>query len=388
MARLCENCRKAGRVWCPHDFAERLKTSLSGKIKQEMFGPSPPNILVGHSSYPNVCWGPLVFADSASLLRDDPKKMYGMSLEQILKVRSFMVRGIRRGDVRLTGRMLQEVQEAVMSITPVDVEARFSKQPRFSLELDDVLHPIGAFAPIEKFKIAQNPEIPKKVDEVVDEKMKAEEALVELLLSGFDVHYLSKLLSAGILGQKGQRKLVPTRWAITAADDIAAKRFISSVKDCPIIEQVCVFSNTYLDNHFEILLLPGKWEYEQFEAHLENPEKIAWEHESFWGRTSYAESEGGGYYAARFAVAEALYKSRLQARVVVFREIGKEYSVPVGVWEVRENVRAALRKPPKKFESIKQAILYLKASLKVPIQKYLKRSLIIGQMRLDKWIGF
>ncbi|MEM4554265.1 MAG: hypothetical protein QXT25_00240 [Candidatus Anstonellaceae archaeon] len=388
MARLCERCKKVRRVWCPHDFAERIKAALAGKIKQEMFGPSPPNILVGHSHYPNVYWGPLVFADSSSLLKDDPKEMYGMSLEQILRVRSGMVRGIKRGDVKASGRMLQEAQEAIMSIIAVDVEARFSKVPSFSLELDEVLHPVGASAPIEKFRIAENPEIPRKVDEVIEEKMKAEEALVELLLAGFDVHYLSKLLSAGILGQEGKKKMVPTKWAITAADDIAAKRFISSVRDCPIIEEICVFSNTYLDNHFEILLLPGRWEYEQFEVHLENPEKIAWEHEPFWGRKSYAESEGGGYYAARFAVAEALYKLRLQAQVVVFREIGKEYSVPVGVWEVRENVRAALRKPPKKFESVPDALQHLASALKVPISKYLKKSLVIGQTRLSKWVGF
>ena len=411
MGKLCDSCKRSGRVWCPHNAALEIRARMAGSFKQEMFGPTPPNVFVGHNFYPKVYWGPLV---SAQPVEDDPSAMYGMSLEGIIESRASMVRGMARSGVTEKGRMLEEAQLAVMSIKPVDAEARFSRTPVFSLELDDIAHPVGASAPIEKFKVADNPVVPKLVDELHDEGVKANSAIRELLLSGFGVHYLSKLLTSGILGGKEKRKLVPTKWAITATDDMAGRRFMESIRDCREIEGLRVYSNTYLDNHFEILLLPGNWEYEQFETaltpeleglHKKRKERgnlqyssAAWadwkydgrvniseEHEPFSGRSDYAEMQGGGYYAARFSVCEALYRMGRQARAIVFREIGTGYDVPVGVWEVRENVRHAFANPPEKFESKEQALSHLSEKLAVPLKEYIKRSAVLMQRRLNEF---
>ncbi|MFA6489651.1 MAG: hypothetical protein WCT52_03120 [Candidatus Micrarchaeia archaeon] len=413
MGKLCDNCKRNGRVWCPHNAALEIRARLSGSLKQEMFGPTPPNFFVGHNFYPNVYWGPMVSAQAEAPV-DDPAQMYGMGMERIIESRAAMIRGMKRGNVKTGGRVLEEAQLSVMSIKPVDAETRFSRTPVFSLELDNVAHPMGASAPIEKFRMADNPVVPKKVDEMVDENILAQSAIRELLLTGFDVHYLTKLLTAGILGRKDNRKMVPTKWAITATDDMAAKRFMESVRDYREIGQPLLYSNTYLDNHFEILLMPGNWEYEQFETALTqeletlqkkrkardnlNYSSAAWadwkydgrinmseEHEPFSGRTAYAESQGGGYYAARFAVAEALYRMGRQARAIVFREIGTGYNVPVGVWEVRENVRHAFLNPPEKFETRESALSALSERLAVPVKEYVKRSRILAQRRLNEF---
>jgi len=412
MNRLCDNCKRSGRVWCPHNAALEIKARLTPSLKQDMFGPTPPGLFVGHNFYPNVYWGPMV---SLEHVEDEPANMYGMTLEKIIESRASMVRGMKRGGVMApSGKMLLEAQEAVMSIKPVDVEARFSKTPQFSLELDDVAHPVGASAPIERFAMADNPAIPKRVDEFYNENVLANEALRELLVSGFDVHYLSKLLMSGILGKKAKRKLVPTKWAITATDDMAAKRFMESVRDCRELEEIRIYSNEYLDNRFEVLLLPGGWEYEQFEALLtpeleERKRKMqgasgirvshsSWaewkhdgrvnmseEHEPYFGRSDYAERQGGGYYAARFSVCEALYKMRRQARAIVFREIGTGYTIPVGVWEVRENVRHAFGNKPERFASKDEALECLALRLSVPLKEYTARSKILLQRRLTEF---
>jgi len=430
MGSLCDNCRRSGRVWCPHNAALEIRTRIAGSLKQDMFGPTPPNLFVGHNFYPKVYWGPLVSAvspnaeqgeESGAAARtpndiEDPAKMYGMTLQSIIESRANMVRGMKRDSVKATSRMLEEAQQTVMSIKPVDVETHFSKKPVFSLEFDAITHPVGASAPIEKFKMADNPEIPKKVDELHDDGVLATEALRELLLSGFDVHYLSKLLTAGILGKKENRKLVPTKWSITATDDMAGKRFMESLRDYRELEEIRVYSNQYLDNHFEILLLPGNWEYEQFEtaltkeieelyrkrqdrAALKFSSSLHWEawganasqvnmseeYEPFAGRSDYAERQGGGYYAARFAVAEGLYLMNRQARAIVFREIGTGYSVPVGVWEVRENVRHAFLNTPEKFATREEALLHLSEKLSVPLREYKKLSRVLLQRRLTEF---
>lgn len=422
MNKLCDPCRRQGRVFCPHNAAVEIRARLQGSIKQEMFGPSPPYLFVGHNFYPKVYWGPMVSAQPAV---DDPAQMYGMSMEKIIESRASMVRGMKRGGVKEGGRMLESAQEAVMSIKPVDAEVKFSKVPTFGLELDSVVHPVGASAPIEKFRVAENPVIPQRVDELHEEGVLANQAIRELLFEGFDVHYLTKLLTSGILGREENRKLVPTKWAITATDDMAAKRYMDSIREFREIANPMIYSNTYLENHFEILLLPGAWEYEQFEVALtreiEGLQKkrqgalergtagdkerdglyysssnwSSWkhdgrinmseEHEPFSGRTAYAESQGGGYYAARFGVCEGLYRKKRQARAVVFREIGTAYDVPVGVWEVRENVRHAFLSPPEIFQTREEALSRLSEKLAVPLKEYMKRSRVLLQRRLSEF---
>ena len=411
MATLCDDCKRHGRVWCPHSAALEIRARIAPTLKRDMFGPTPPHVFVGHNFYPNVYWGPLVSSEAAS---DDPRDMYGMSLEKIIESRAGLVRGMKKDSVKTTSRMLAEAQSAVMSIKPVDVEARFSRDPVFSLETDDISHPMGASAPIEKFKMTDNPSVPKKVDSLANDSTLANEAIVELLLSGFDVHYLSKLLTAGVLGKKQNKKMVPTKWAITATDDMAAKHMMESIRDNREIDSPCVYSNSYLDNHFEILLLPGNWEYEQFEAALTPEieerrkkrtgttglkfEHAAWEdwrtdgtinfseeHEPYGGRSDYAERQGGGYYAARLGVVEALYKMRRQARVVVFREIGTAYTVPVGVWEVRENVRHAFENEPVKFTTREEALSHVASQLAVPLPEYVRKSKMLLQRRLTEF---
>lgn len=411
MAKLCDDCKRHGRVWCPHNAALEIRARIAPTLKRDMFGPTPPHVFVGHNFYPNVYWGPLVSSEAAS---DDPRDMYGMSLEKIIESRAGLVRGMKKDSVKASSRMLSEAQSAVMSIRPVDVEARFSRDPVFSLETDDISHPIGASAPIERFKVADNPSVPKKVDSLSNDSTLANDAIVELLLSGFDVHYLSKLLTAGILGRKNSKKMVPTKWAITATDDMAAKHMMESVRDNREIEEPRVYSNTYLDNHFEILLLPGSWEYEQFETALtpEIEERVkkrqsaanlryehaAWgdwkhdgtvnfseEHEPYGGRSDYAERQGGGYYAARLGIVEALYRMRRQARAVLFREIGTQYTVPVGVWEVRENVRHAFENEPAKFATREEALSHIAGRLVVPLAEYMKKSKVLLQRRLTEF---
>jgi len=77
-----------------------------------------------------------------------------------------------------------------------------------------------------------------------------------------------------------------------------------------------------------------------------------------------------------------LRKIKKQARVIIFREIYEGYIMPVGVWEVRENVRNAFKNKSRKFGNLKDALNDISKNLKVPIKEYLKRSEILMQKRL------
>ncbi|RLG19908.1 hypothetical protein DRN67_01450 [Candidatus Micrarchaeota archaeon] len=377
-----------------HPLFKRIDLAELQKMqeREHLFGPTPPNVFVGRVGYPNINWGPLVSVEhSNSGMLDNPAKWYGMDYARIIEMQISMVRSKTKSNIYEKPRTLERVQEGVMSVKPVDAELTFKRKPRFHLAFSNYLQPMGSSAPLKEFKVCDNPAIPKKVDEVVEERVRATEAASELYADGHDVYYLTRLLSAGILGREKARKLVPTRWSITAVDDMIAKQLMERIRTYPEVPDYQVYTANFLYNHFEILLMPGRWEYEQFEAwepgsfwdEGKRTYNIEHEYEPFEGRTRYAEEEGGGYYAGRLGVVEALEKRRRQARVVIFREIGQEYNVPVGVWEVRQNARHAMSSMPKRFSTLSDALEHLSTKLKIPLSEYKRRSRILPQARLS-----
>jgi hypothetical protein len=396
--RLCLTCKGGrllcGRPSCPLLAKIHIQNPIEKKLKESMFGPSP-SIFVGWKGYPRVFVGPLtsVEEEGAELL-DNPARWYGSDFNEIIKMRSMLVRSKSLQGVKERTGLVEKAQELVLSIRPVDTEVEFKSRPNYSLSFSPISQPMGPSGVLKDFDIAENPSIPKKVDSIVSDELKAVEATFELYKSGFDVYYLTRVLSSGALGREENKKLVPTRWSITAVDDMIGKRLMEEIKAYPLVGDYLVYSNTYLDNHFEILVMPRKWEYEQFEAWAPNTlwtmayskPAINQESEGYWGRSDYALKEGGGYYAARFAVQEALSRMRRQGGVIVFREIYEGYVMPVGVWEVRENVRQAMKKPPRRFDSLEGALRDISTRLKIPLEKYIEKSRILLQRRLEEFL--
>ena len=97
-------------------------------------------------------------------------------------------------------------------------------------------------------------------------------------------------------------------------------------------------------------------------------------------RTTYAKI-GGCYYAARLAVCELLEKERRQATVIVLREARPGYIMPLGVWQVRENVRNAMIQRPLRFETLKDALERISTQFRIPVDQWTRMSKLIGNAR-------
>ena len=395
---LCIIC-KGGRLLCGRSYCPLLQkisiaNPIQDKLKKEMFGPSPPSIFVGWHGYPNVFIGPMSSLDPENpQIFDDPSQWYGLDFNDIIKLRSMLVRSKKEQNVRERTKLVEDSQELVLSKKPIDVEIKFKRAPQYHVSFSPISQPMGPTGILEKFRITENPKIPRKVDAVVSDELKAADAAFLLYEKGFDIYYLTRVLSSGALGLEKNKRLVPTRWSITAMDDIIAKRLFEDIREYPSVNEFRVYSNTYLDNHFEILVMPGAWEFELFEAWApqtlwtlsRDKPVVQVEGEPHKGRSDYAVKEGGGYYAGRLGVAEGLVRMKRQARVAVFREIYEGYVMPVGVWEVRENVRKAMEKEPKKFNTLEEALVDVSSRLTIPIQEYMRKSSILRQRRLSEW---
>ncbi len=367
-----------------------LKPLFSKRIPREVFGTSPSSIFIGRYNYPNVFAGPMVGLTDNVANADSPGNWYGLPLEKIVEYRLSLARGEKTVGVKNAGnRISLDLQDTALSLNPIDVEVRFEREPFQRLSFSTFLQPMGASGKMEKFSLADNPNIPRKVVSLVEENVDVRTAVSEGFNHFSDVYYLQRALSSGALGK--EKKLVPTRWSITAADSILANHLLHDVREYRSVDKIAVYSNSWMGNHFEIAILPGTWEFEQFESWepgsywAAKADPLEYEYEPFEGRTDYAEREGGGYYSGRLAVVEALHSMNRQGKCIVFREISDEYQVPVGVFQVRENCRAALRNSPTIFETKEELLKTLQIRLKRPILQYIQKSRVLTQRKLTEF---
>ncbi len=330
-------------------------------------GTSPPSVFVGSYNYPKVFVGPMVppIHGDTSLL-DSPEKWKGKTLEEIVNFRLNLVRGIQKTSINQTdGRYIENLQEVTMSSKPTDSDLIFQKTTSPSISLDGESAPFGPIGEIKSAKFSGTSSVKSIEKAFYDKDLKAQDAVLNLYNSGIEISKIQKCFSIGILGQK--RKLVPTRWSITATDDIISKSLTDEILDYDLIDSCRVFSYEHLGNVFSIVLFPHRWIYEMIEAWYSNGILgFGSDNEDARG-IDHPPAISGAYFAAKLGVVEYLVKKKIQAGVVILREIRPEYAIPVGVWHVREGIREAMKQNPVMADDFEDA-LHL-ASNKMSISK-------------------
>jgi hypothetical protein len=353
------------------------------RIGKSLEGMSPPEVFVGRHGYPLVRAGPMLPAGCSSDALAEPPNL-AMDIGEIIAARSSMVRSESKivvKEAEVPGRLLEAIQQIALSSSPVGTEVTFCRPPQGRLQFDGVLSPSGPSGEMLGMQITTNPLIPRKVDRIVEDRDAGAAAAVgELYVGGIGADHISRMLSLGLLGKK--RKLVPTRWSITASDDMIGKLLKETVLDCIQVNDYYLFSGEKLGNHFEILLMPQPFSFELVEIWRA---RSVWAEEGFIGsdredvrpRKAYS-SLAGGYYAARLAVLEHLAQLGRQAGVLAVREISESYWAPLGVWVVREVTRAAMHSSPARFASQAEALAEMERRIRTPAGQWHKEAKLLA----------
>ncbi len=374
---LCVKCRGGkylcGLSHCPLLVRHYVKTASS----RELYGSSPPTVFVTRRGVVKPAAPPEV-GDTSHY--ETPQVWLEMPIERFLAMRLSLLYGAVKD-----ARRLQELQLLALSQRPVEVEMYFKKLPT-GVQFNEYTPPTGPTAPLRRFKLAGEPKLPKAAERLHgDYHAKAGTAIVEMYRAGLDVSYITRALSVGTLGVK--RRLVPTRWAITAVDKTLSDWLVDKVKKLPEINEYYLYARRTTGNLFLAILAPGAWAYEWGEAFEPNTVwnpggalEVATDFELYRGRSDYPEI-GGCYYAARLAAAEALYAMGRQAAVVIWREVYTGFTTPVGVWWVRENARAMFREKPVKLDTLEEALEAASYILKTPLDVWLKASRLIPVLK-------
>ena len=348
----------------------RFKYRDLGKISK-LNSNSPPSVFIGSKlRYPLVNVGILspLEKDENAWIYDDAKYWaeQNFTINDVVKLRDSLLNSrfqARVQDSRLNKKFIQIAQELALASNPVDVEIELKQDIFVGRKKDRVVAPHGMKAPLKKARITSNVKIDRKVDKVINDEIKSSEGINYLYKNNFSEYVLSKILSVGVLGLKKDKKLVPTRWSITATDDTIGKKLLESIREYKWIENYELFFGSFMGNHYLILLFPNVFSYELFELYLPgsswNPTKeikASTDYEDFSGRKDYASNTAGGYYASRLPILEYLNKIKKQASILAIRLETPSYWAALGVWVVRESVRKALSHRKLEFNGLNEIL--------------------------------
>jgi len=391
---LCLACRGGrrlcGKPRCPALIKLYPLLNIRKRMRlDQLDGSSPPGVFVGRMGYPHVYAGPLVppmLGETSHFCA--PEEWLGRSVDEIVNFRTSLIRGKFRVNVTKpfeNDRFLNRTIEMALSKVPVDTELTFKKKPSNRIFLDGTLQPMGPSAILKNMKVGSG-KTDRRIEKAYsDHDLKAEQAVLNLYLSDVPVSKIQRVFSVGALGIKQQRRMVPTRWSITAVDSTISRRLIEDqVKENKLINEYRVYEYNYLGNRFVVLLLPFNWSYEWIEAWYPgtswNPHSqsiaLSGDWEGYRGRTTYA-SNGGCYYSVRLAVAEFLAKEHRQASVIAMREIYPSFILPLGVWINRECMREAFHQTEYKFNTLHESLDYIGTRFAIPMEDWIEASSLL-----------
>ncbi len=338
----------AGCPWRARIRASILAKQAETRLKEE-YEAYTTQPFIGKYGYPTVRLSliqPVTAAtpEEASA-KDHPRMLAQQSLQEILRERlSALQPSWKR--VRVTNtvsRAVTTLQAFALAKRPVLTAVTLREKPRISLTPLSSSPPIGMHAEAKRVEEAEHAQPLKPLEKIAtDPYTPTREAVLRLQKQGVDAYRLTGVLSTGLLGTASRQRLVPTRWSITAIDDMLGRNAYET-----LIEQgepgFLYAEGGFLGNEFIILIFKHEaYAYELIEYYTQST-RIMQDSEFFKPRNAYADETAGGYYAARLSILEGLAMHRLRGLILAIRLITPAYAFPLGVWVVREAARRAMR---------------------------------------------
>lgn len=393
--------------WKDVELQLKVKSAFNSILelgKDNFFGSSPPSVFIGSKlRYPNVNVGILSPAmhDKNSWVLDNPRYWANSetTIKDVVSYRSSLINSRFKSsvkDARKEDKFLDIAKEIALGYKPVDVEIYLKKKINFGFDKDRITMPSGPVISLKNVKITDNVKVLNPVEKVFEDiDLKAGDGINYLYKNNIDENFLTKLLSIGGMGLKKNRKLVPTRWSITAVDDTLGKTFIEKIKDFESIDKCKLFTGNFFGNYYYVMMFPDVWSYELFEGYLPGAVwnfsgkiEFATDNEWYDGRKSYAEKTAGGYYASRLPILGHLSDIKRQASVLAIRFETPEYTDSLGVWIVRETCRKTMANQEIEFETRNEMLEYVKQLIirrfNFNIERVFNQSVLLRKLRTQK----
>ena len=186
---FCSACRGkkmlCGEQNCPLLESVRRRVPPVEIGGRTVDGPSPPSVFVGRFGYPKISIGPLAPPLAVPLPErlEKASYLYGLDVESIYSIRSMLIRGKHKLDVKMASdprvlgseplyqvegslpvrgrKILSSVQELSLSTRSLDTEMTSTRDMGILMEhrtLDSITMPMGPSIDLSRIRIIDNPD--------------------------------------------------------------------------------------------------------------------------------------------------------------------------------------------------------------------------------------
>lgn len=325
------------------DFYNEIKKYQSGlKPTKEIEG-FGSNAIVGEKNYPQLKVFNISNEDKNSSFfqtSDIVKKEYS----DIVKLKAKNILGNTNNIyIKQTNhKVLDEIKDIYKSRKPIEFTSKFDSELKFNKPIVNKLSGVlGTKNELLNIELNENAQTSNKIENYSKGDVKSKEAIIQLYEKGINEHQIINLLSLGNWGLQINKKMVPSRWAITAYDQTIEKHLYSKLLKYSTIENYELYFSSDKGNSFIIILLPDTFTFENFEF-----TPSGWNANDYVGidnKLNKSEPDtAGGFFATKVAIFETLNQRRKSASIICLREIDN-YEIPLGVVFVRETVRQAMK---------------------------------------------
>ena len=255
-------------------------------------------------------------------------------------------------------RIITEINDVYKARKPAQFESQFDKELKFNKPILNKLSGVlGTQNELINVELTENASTSKQIEKYTDDDIKARQAIINLYEKGIPESQIINLLGLGNFGIQLNRKVVPTRWSISAYDVAIEKHLHSIITKHNPINQYEVYYAKDKGNEFVIVLAPDGYTFENLEFGDE------WNGSDYVGHNNklpyQTPNTAGGFYASKVAIFEHLRKRKKQAQIYCIRLI-EGYDIPLGVVFVRETIRQAMTNQIFKtsnFQTLKKYLL-------------------------------
>ncbi len=358
-------------------FYEEIKAyqqTLKPTKERVGFGSAP---IVGEKNYP--------FLATHNISNEDKKTSFfetgnlvKKSYNEILPLKAKSILGSTQKNYikKPKARIVEELRDIYKSKTAIEMQSSFDKEITFNKILSSkVAGVMGSQNELTKLEAQENTRTSNKIEKFTANDIKAREAIISLYEKGVSEHQIINLLALGSFGIEINRKLVPTKWAISAYDQTIDNYLHKKIQKYSLINQYEIYQDRDKGNDFIIILLPDTfsaeivetWDisgFDQSEAtgKWKTDKKMIIEQDYVGNNNKLGYTEpncSGGYWATKSPINRFLDQRKKQASYISIRFIDN-YEIPLGVVFVRECARKALKNCIFKSSSQKEVEDFLK----------------------------
>ena len=309
----------------------------------------PASAIIGSKTYSNVKVHSISNEDKAGEYKnigEIAKKTYS----EIFKTKARNIFGsTKEFHIKTQNKKIKEdLTDIYKAKNPVEFSSKFENYLHFDkIVLNKTAGIIGSKNELKSIDTTGNLQTSKSIENFSTKDIKAREAIISLYKKGISEHQIINLLSLGTFGINFNKKIVPTKWAISAFDQTIERHLHKEIINFKEISHFEIYEYTNKGNEFIIILHPHYFLGEVIESFL-NKGRYIIEYDYIPQDNSFklqTPQTAGGFWATKLGIHEHLIKRKKQAAYTSIRII-EGYDIPLGVVLVRECIREALLKAP------------------------------------------